>query len=189
MGIGGGLVDAAAAHSVIDGDIDLLKENFADIVALLDQVNEGLALADQIVLMAKDKQVIKNSRMSLTMRKMLSLAWLLLLNWCSSQIGATIWASSQLIHWLLQLGQLKLPFQRAVLWKETICLLTLNWIRRKNPGCLYMLPSCLVKGVPQQIAQKDGPGGCEPIGLQGMNGGQFCCLVWRRGSSGTDQEP
>ena len=57
MGIGGGLVDAAAAfHSVIDfGDIDHLKENFADNAALLDKVNEGLALADQIVETAEDK--------------------------------------------------------------------------------------------------------------------------------------
>ena len=57
MGIGGGVVNAAAAfHSIIDfGDIDHLKENFADNAALLDQVNEGLALADQIVVMAGDK--------------------------------------------------------------------------------------------------------------------------------------
>ena len=57
MGIGGGLVDAAVAiQSVIDfGDIDHLKENFADNAELLDQVNEGLALADEIVVMAGDK--------------------------------------------------------------------------------------------------------------------------------------
>ena len=57
MGIGGGLVNAAAAfHTVIDfGDIDHLKESFADNAALLDQVNEGLALADEIVVMAGDK--------------------------------------------------------------------------------------------------------------------------------------
>ena len=57
MGIGGGLVDAAAAfHTVVDfGDIDHLKESFADNAALLDQVNEGLALADEIVGMAEDK--------------------------------------------------------------------------------------------------------------------------------------
>ena len=56
MGIGGGLVNAASAfYSVIDyGDIDHLKENFADNAALLGKVNEGLALADQIVLMAGD---------------------------------------------------------------------------------------------------------------------------------------
>ena len=55
MGIGGGLVNAAAAfHTVIDfSDIDHSKENFADNVALLDQVNEGLALADEIVGMAE----------------------------------------------------------------------------------------------------------------------------------------
>ena len=57
MGIGGGVVNAAAAfHSIIDfGDIDHLKENFAENAALLDQVNEGLALADEIVVMAGDK--------------------------------------------------------------------------------------------------------------------------------------
>ena len=57
MGIGGGLVNAAAAfHTVIDfGDIDHLKENFADNAALLDQVNEGLALADEIVVTVGDK--------------------------------------------------------------------------------------------------------------------------------------
>ena len=56
MGIGGGVVNAAAAfHSIIDfGDIDHLKESFADKAALLDQVNEGLALADKIVVMAGD---------------------------------------------------------------------------------------------------------------------------------------
>ena len=55
MGIGGGLVDAAAAfHTVIDfGDIDHLKENFADNEELLGKVNEGLALADEIVVMAE----------------------------------------------------------------------------------------------------------------------------------------
>ena len=57
MGIGGTLVNAAAAfQSVIDfGDIDHLKESFADNASLLDQVNEGLALADKIVVMAGDK--------------------------------------------------------------------------------------------------------------------------------------
>ena len=57
MGIGGGLVDAAVAlQSVIDfGDIDHLKESFADNAELLDQVNEGLALADEIVVMAEDE--------------------------------------------------------------------------------------------------------------------------------------
>ena len=57
MGIGGGVVNAAAAfHTVIDfGDIDHLKENFADNAALLDQVNEGLALADEIVVMAEGR--------------------------------------------------------------------------------------------------------------------------------------
>ena len=56
MGIGGGVVNAAAAfHSIIDfGDIDHLKENFADNAALLGKVNEGLALADEIVVMAED---------------------------------------------------------------------------------------------------------------------------------------
>ena len=57
MGVGGGLVDAAVAfHTVIDfGDIDHLKQNFADNAELLDQVNKGLALADEIVVMAGDK--------------------------------------------------------------------------------------------------------------------------------------
>ena len=56
MGIGGTLVNAADAfQSVIDfGDIDHLKESFADNASLLDQVNEGLALADEIVVMAGD---------------------------------------------------------------------------------------------------------------------------------------
>ena len=71
MGIGGGLVDAAAAfHSVIDfGDIDHLKENFADNEELLGKVNEGLALADKIVVMAEDnlsdsklKNVVNNEK-------------------------------------------------------------------------------------------------------------------------------
>ena len=55
MGIGGGVVNVAAAfHSVIDfGDIDHLKENFAGNAALLDQVDEGSALADKIVVMAE----------------------------------------------------------------------------------------------------------------------------------------
>ena len=57
MGVGGGLVNAAAAfHTVIDfGDIDHMKESFAGNAALLEKVNEGLALADQIVVMAEDK--------------------------------------------------------------------------------------------------------------------------------------
>ena len=57
MGIGGALVGAATTlHSVVDfGDIHHLKENFADNAALLDKVNVGLALAEQIVEMAEDK--------------------------------------------------------------------------------------------------------------------------------------
>ena len=56
VGIGGGLVDAAVAiQSVIDfGDVDHLKESFVCNAALLEKVNEGLALADQIVVMAGD---------------------------------------------------------------------------------------------------------------------------------------
>ena len=56
MGIGGTLMNAAVAfQSVIDfGDIDHLKESFADNASLLDQVNEGLALADKIGVMAGD---------------------------------------------------------------------------------------------------------------------------------------
>ena len=56
MGIGGGVVNVAAAfHTVIDfGDIDHLKENFADNAALLGKVKEVLALADEIVVMAED---------------------------------------------------------------------------------------------------------------------------------------
>ena len=35
-----------------------------------------------------------------------------------------------------RVAQQKLPFQRAMLWKKTLCLMMLNWIRRKNAGCL-----------------------------------------------------